>query len=64
MIICKDCRDTSPYYLMLEGEPEGAQLIGDHSDGPNILLRDIRLIKTCIQYFWGQILYGSFDPAK
>jgi hypothetical protein len=61
MRLTDDCRYSSPCLLIIERESEGAQLIGDHSDRPNILLRDFWLCKSGIQNFRCQILDGAFD---
>ena len=61
MRITDDCRDSSPSLLTLKREPKGAQLIGDDSERPHILLRDVWLGQSCIQNFRGQILDGAFD---
>jgi hypothetical protein len=61
MRIIQDCCDCGPILLIIEREPKGAQLIGDHSYRPNILLRDFWLCKSGIQNFRGQILDGAFD---
>jgi hypothetical protein len=63
MRLTDDCRYSSPCLLIIERESKGAQLIGDHSDRPNILLGDVWLGKSGIQNFRGQILYSSFDPT-
>ena len=63
MRITDDCRDSGPSLLTLKREPKGAQLIGDDSDRPHILLRDVWLGLSGIQNFRGQILDCAFDWA-
>jgi hypothetical protein len=59
MRIIDDCIDRITFDIRLEGEPKGAQLIGDHSDRPQILLRDICIFISFIQNFRGQILKSA-----
>ena len=62
MRIIEDCHGSSRSLLTLKRKSKGAELVGDHSNRPNILLRDVQLfICWGLKNLGGHILDGAFS---